>query len=64
MQFSPFSDKGKAYYTFNENGLHEDYTMDSLGMLLRIIPFIANLENMSVRMYLSGLSDLILFYGV
>ena len=58
--YSRFTGMNKVYYNFTENGRHEDYTQDALGMFVRTIPIIVDCEKTSVIEYLSDVSDLIL----
>ena len=58
--YSRFTGMNKVYYNFTENGRHEDYAQDALGMFVRTIPIIVDCENTSVKEYLSSVSDLIL----
>ena len=58
--YSRFTGSDYVYYNFIENGRHEDYCKEALGMFVRTIPLIVNCENVSVEEYLSGVSGLIL----
>ncbi len=58
--YSRFTGGDKVYYNFTENGRHEDYTQDALGMFIRTIPVLVDCSNKSVSDFLSGVSDLVL----
>ena len=58
--YSRFTGSGKVYYTFTENGRHENYSQDAMGMFVRTIPVLVDCSDKSIKDYLSGVSDLIL----
>ena len=58
--YSRFTGGDKVYYTFTENGRHEEYSLDALGMFVRTIPILVDCSDKSVVEYVSGVSDLIL----
>ena len=57
---SRFTGSNKVYFNYNEHGRHEEYTNESMGMYVHTIPLIVNCENMTIKEYLSNVSDLIL----
>ena len=58
--YSRFVGGSKVCYNFTENGRHEDYSQDALGMFVRTVPVLVDCSNRSVGDFLSGVSDLIL----
>ena len=58
--YSRFVGGDKVYYTFTENGRHEEYSLDALGMFVRTIPILVDCSDKSVVEYVGGVSDLIL----
>ena len=58
--YSRFVGGSKVYYTFTENGRHEDYTQEAVGMFVRTVPVLVDCSNKSVGDFLSGVSDLVL----
>ena len=57
--YSRFTGSDKVYYNFTENGRHEDYLKNALGMYVRTIPIIVDCSNKSIEDYVSNVSDLI-----
>ncbi|WP_461463266.1 D-alanine--poly(phosphoribitol) ligase subunit DltA, partial [Methanobrevibacter sp.] len=58
--YSRFVGGGKVCYNFTENGRHEYYAQDALGMFIRTVPVIVDCSNKSVGDFLSGVYDLVL----
>ena len=58
--YSRFTGDNKVYYNFTENGRHDSYAKDALGMFVRTIPIIVNCQDMPIKDYLTYVSDLIL----
>ena len=58
--YSRFVGGSKVCYTFTENGRHEDYTQEAVGMFVRTVPVLVDCSNKSVGDFLSGVSDLVL----
>ena len=58
--YSRFVGGGKVCYNFTENGRHEYYAQDALGMFIRTVPVIVDCCNKGVGDFLSGVSDLVL----
>uniref|UniRef100_UPI00388DB6AC amino acid adenylation domain-containing protein n=1 Tax=Methanobrevibacter sp. TaxID=66852 RepID=UPI00388DB6AC len=58
--YSRFIGNDKVYFNFTENGRHEEYSQNALGMFVRTIPLVINCKNTSVKEYLNYVSDLIL----
>lgn len=58
--YSRFTGDNKVYYTFIENGRHEDYSRTAVSMFAHTIPILADCSNDSIKNYLINTSDLIL----
>ena len=58
--YSRFTGSDKVYYNYTEHGRHENYNQKSLGMFVRTIPVIVDCKNVSIKDYLSNVSDLLL----
>ena len=58
--YSRFTGSEKVYYIFSENGRHEEYSQDAVGMFVRTIPILVDCKDRNVSDYLNNVSDLIL----
>ena len=58
--YSRFVGSDEVYFTFTENGRHDAYNQNSLGMFVRTVPVIIDCKDKSIRDYITSVSDLIL----
>ncbi|WP_406534985.1 amino acid adenylation domain-containing protein [Methanobrevibacter sp.] len=58
--YSRFTGNNRVYFNIMEHGRHEDYVQEAVGIFVRTIPLVVDCSNVSVKDYVSHVSDLVL----